>query len=230
MKRFWRTVTVDTAGDGFTVALDGRALKTPGRAALAVPSRTLAEAIAAEWDGQDGEVRPHAMPMMRFASTALDRVAPRRAEVVTELARWAGTDLVCYRAAYPVDLAERQARFWQPLVDWLAERHGVALTVTEDLAPSRSPGAAIEAAAALLAARTPFELMAIHVATTASGSLAIALALWDRAVDVDAAVVAAQVDERWQMERWGEEADALVRLDRVAADLADARRFLDLLG
>lgn len=230
MKRFWKTVAIERAVDGFVVALDGRPLKTPARSALALPSRPLAEAVAAEWDGQEDEVRPHVMPMMRFASTALDRVAPSRAEVVGELSRWAGTDLVCYRAAYPADLVERQARVWQPLVDWIALRHGVALEVGEGVSPVREADAAIEAVADMLTARTSFELAALHVATTASGSVVIALALSEGEIGVEGAVAAAQVDERWQMERWGADAEAVARLDRAAADLADARRFLDLLA
>ncbi len=119
-KRFWQAATAEATEGGFTVRLDGRPVKTPAKAPLVLPTLALAQAIAAEWDAQTGTVRPATMPLTRAANSAIDKVAPMRAEVIAELAGYGGTDLLCYRAEGPEALVARQAAAWDPLLDWAA--------------------------------------------------------------------------------------------------------------
>src|SRR5712671_4228987 len=123
MKRSYKAADVAPAGGGYGVTLDGKPLRTPAKAPLTVPSRALAEAIAAEWRAQGEEIELAALPLTRLASTGIDLVTPRRAEVAAEVARYAGTDLVCYRAGHPPQLARRQHAAWQPLIDWATLRY-----------------------------------------------------------------------------------------------------------
>ena len=145
MKRIYRKAEPVPADGGHGVALDGRLVKTPGRRDLLVPSPALAAAIAAEWEAQHGEIRRETMPLTRLAGVTIDRDAARREAVVRQVADYAGTDLVCYRAADPPALAARQQAVWQPLLDWAAERYGAPLTVTSGVIPSTQPAASLAA-------------------------------------------------------------------------------------
>ena len=135
MKRFYKNAAVEKLGDGFTVALDGRAIKTPAKQFLAIGIEELAEAVAAEWQAQKDEIRHDSMPMMRFVCTSLDRVTPNRTEVIFETVKFCETDLLCYWAAQPKELAQRQAENWQPLLDWAETRYGASLSTTTGLSP-----------------------------------------------------------------------------------------------
>ncbi|MFQ5955406.1 MAG: ATP12 family chaperone protein [Kiloniellales bacterium] len=230
MKRFYRRVAVEATGDGdFRVTLDGRRLRTPAATPLVLPSRALAEAVAEEWRRQGDEVAVEAMPLMRLSCTGIDRVAPRRAAVVAEIAGFAQTDLVCYRAEAPPTLVERQHRAWQPLIDWSARRHGARLRVVTGVMPRRQPPAALKALKSAVEAHDDLALAALWSATAASGSLIIALALAARRLDGQAAFKAAQIDEDFQIERWGEEPVAARRRDGLRAEIETADRFLRLL-
>ena len=230
MKRVYDRVTSGPAEGGFGVALDGRKLRTPGKQALIVPSAALAAAIAAEWDAQQGEIRPASMPLFRLAATAIDRTAALRAEVAAEIANYAATDLVCHRASEPPSLTARQQEVWQPLVDWARLRYDAALAVTAGVIPAGQSAAALKALAAAVAALDDFRLTALHALTGASGSLVIALALYEGRLDADAAFAASQLDETFQIEAWGEDAEAAARRLALAADIAAAARFLELLA
>src|SRR5271167_249233 len=129
MKRFYQRAETVAAADGYRVALDGKPIKTPSKQALVVPSAALAAAIAAEWDAQQEEVRPARMPLTRLAGTAIDRVTPQREVIVQQIADYAGTDLVCYRALHPPELAKRQQALWQPLVDWAVRHYDAPLEI-----------------------------------------------------------------------------------------------------
>ena len=148
MKRIYRQAASRPAANGWGVALDGRPMRTPGRNELVVPSEALAAAIAAEWDAQQDEVRPMTMPLTRLAATAIDRTALQRDQIVAETANYAGTDLVCYRADHPPELAARQQSMWQPLLDWATLRYDAALAVTSGVIPTRQSVAALRAFAA----------------------------------------------------------------------------------
>lgn len=207
-RRFWTRAEALPAERGWTVALDGRPLRTPAGGAFVAPTRALAEASAAEWDAQPDPPDPLAMPLTRYVNTALDRVAPAHAEVAAEVARYGTSDLLCYRAPHPPALAERQSRAWDPWLDWAAERHGARLICAEGVMPVAQPDDAARALAAAVAARDAFALAALHDLTALSGSLVLALAVTERALPPDDAWDLARVDEIWQAELWGEDAEA----------------------
>ncbi|HVC55673.1 MAG TPA: ATP12 family protein [Stellaceae bacterium] len=230
MKRVYQDVATRPADGGWGVALDGRPLRTPARGELVLPQAALAAAIAAEWAAQQAEIRPATMPLFRLAATALDRTAPQRDRVIAEAANYAGTDLVCYRAEHPPALAKRQHAVWQPLIDWATARYDAALAVTRGIVPIPQSPAALKAFAAAVAAQDDFRLTALHALTAACGSLVIALALLEDRIDAAAAFAAAQLDETFQIEAWGEDAEAAARRHALAADIAAAARFAELLG
>ena len=230
MKRVYKSVTSGPIDGGWGVALDGRPLRTPAKRELRVPTGPLADAIAAEWDAQDPNIRPQTMPLTRLAATAIDRTTHRRADIAAEVANYAATDLVCYRTDQPPALAARQEAVWQPLVDWAAGRYDAGLAVTAGIVPLAQSPASLKTFAAVVAALDEFRLTALQAATAASGSLVIALALYEGRLDAEMAFAASQLDETFQIEAWGEDAEAAKRRAALADDIAAAARFLDLLG
>jgi chaperone required for assembly of F1-ATPase len=230
MKRVYKSVTARAVEDGWGVALDGRPLRTPAKRDLLVPSARLAIAIAAEWDAQDPDIHPETMPLTRLATTAIDRTAEKRAEIAAEVANYAGTDLVCYRANHPPALVARQEAAWQPLIDWAAGRYDAGLAVTSSIVPLAQSPASLKIFAGVVGALDDFRLTALQAATAACGSLVIALALHEGRLDADAAFAASQLDETFQIEGWGEDAEATQRRIALAADIQATARFLDLLA
>jgi chaperone required for assembly of F1-ATPase len=230
MKRVYKDVTSGPAEGGHGIALDGRKLRTPGKQVIVVPSAALAAAIAAEWDAQQGDIRPASMPLFRLAATAIDHTAAWRERVAGEIANYAGTDLVCYRTDRPPALAQRQEAVWQPLVEWARQRYDAALAVTSGVIPQGQSPAALQAFAAAVAAQDDFRLTALHALTAACGSVVIALALLEGRIDAEAAYEVSQLDETFQSEAWGEDAEAAARRQALAADIAAAARFLALLA
>ena len=230
MRRVYQEVTTVPAAGGWGVRLDGRPLRTPARTEVVVPSQALAGAVAAEWDAQQPEVQPATMPLFRLAATALDRTGTRREQVIAEVANYAGTDLLCYRADQPPALIARQSAIWQPLLDWAAGRYDAALAVTTGILPLPQSAGALRAFAAAVAAQDDFRLTALHALTTACGSLVIALAVLEGRIGADEAFAAAQLDETFQIEVWGEDAEAMRRRAVLAADIKAAARFLELLA
>jgi chaperone required for assembly of F1-ATPase len=229
MKRFYRQAEIIPAPGGYAVALDGRPIKTPAKLPLLLPNAALAAAIAGEWDAQQSEIRPEKMPLTRLASTAIDRVAPQRDAIVQQIADYAATDLVCYRAAQPPPLAMRQQAVWQPLVDWAAQRYGAPLETTAGIIPIAQPLASLHAFAAAVAGHSDFALAALHLLTGTCGSLVIAMALTEGRLDAAEAFAASQLDESFQTEAWGEDAEQARRRAALADDIASAARFLSLL-
>ncbi len=229
MRRFYREVAVAPDADGFAVSLDGKPVRTPAKAPLTVPSRALAEAIATEWREQGPEVKLGELMLTRLASTAIDLVTARAAEVAAEVARYAGTDLVCYRAAHPPELAQRQQQAWQPLIDWATLRYDAPLEVTVGVVPIAQSTASLRAFAAAAASYPPLELAALHLATTTCGSLVVALALIEGRLDVEGAFAAAQLDESFEIEQWGEDPEQTRRRAALKEDMALADRFIRLL-
>jgi chaperone required for assembly of F1-ATPase len=229
MKRFYKQAEPLESERGHRVALDSRTVKTPGKRDLIVPNGILAAAIADEWGGQEREIRPATMPLTRLAATAIDRVATQREVIVQQTANYADTDLVCYRATHPPALAARQQAVWQPLIDWVALRYDAPLVVTTGVIPKGQPAASLRAFAAAVAEQDDFALTALHVATAASGSLVIGLALQEGQLDAPEAFAASQLDESFQIEAWGEDAEQTERRRALAADIAAAARFMSLL-
>jgi chaperone required for assembly of F1-ATPase len=229
MKRVYKQATARAAEGGWGVALDGRPMRTPAKHELIVPSAALAEAIAAECDAQQDEIRPATMPLTRLAATAIDRTRTQRDLVAAEAANYAGTDLVCYRAEHPPTLIALQHAEWQPLIDWAMQRYDAALAVTSGVVPQPQSPAALKAFAAAVAAQDDFRLTALHAMTTACGSLVIALALIEGRLDTTAAFAVSQLDETFQIEAWGEDAEATARRRGLAEDIEAAARFVQLL-
>jgi chaperone required for assembly of F1-ATPase len=230
MKRIYRTVATESAEGGHAVTLDGKRMRTPGRRELLLPTVALAAAIADEWDAQVDEIRPAAMPLTRLAATAIDRTADQRDQTIAETANYAGTDLVCYRADHPPALAKRQHAAWQPLLDWAAERYASRLEVTAGIVPKRQSPATLARFTETVATYDNFRLTGLHTATAACGSLIIALALSEGRLDAPGAFALSQLDETFQIEAWGEDAEAKQRRNGLAADIAATARFLKLLA
>ena len=232
MRRFWDHATVAQQGAGVAVLLDGKPMRIPGGAPLALHGAALAEAIAAEWQqaggAKGGNLSMDDVPLTRLAGTAQDRIAPNPAPVAAALAQYAETDLLCYRAAHPKALIVRQARAWQPWLDWLARTHGARLHVAEGIMHINQDPAALAAVQRAMAAQSPATLAALGVAIPAMGSAALGLALADGALDAAEAHQVAGLDELFQVESWGEDAEATRRRAHVAADLAVAGRFIRL--
>jgi chaperone required for assembly of F1-ATPase len=230
MKRFYTSVAVEAKAAGYAVLLDGKPVRTPAGRPLEAPTAALADAIAAEWRGQGDRVRPGAMPLTQLLNTAIDRMSDARlhGEAVAEISAYAATDLVCFRAEHPPELAARQRATWQPLLDWLQERHGAGLAVTFGLRPLDQPPSALERIRAAVSAADEMQLAALHLATGVLGSVVIALALADGCLDADAAFRAAHLDDLHQLEVWGEDAEAKARLERIRADIAAAAEFMRL--
>ena len=229
MKRFYKRTGIVPMAGGHGVTLDGRLVKTPGKRDLVVPSAALAAAIAAEWDAQQGEIRRETMPLTRLAGVTLDRGSIEREAVVQKAAGYAGTDLVCYRATRPPALVARQDAVWQPLIDWATERYDAPLVVTNGVIPASQPAASLAALAAVVAAHGDFALTALHAATTACGSLVIALALLEGRLDAAEAFAASQLDESSQIEAWGEDGEQAKRRAALASEIEAAAQFISLL-
>jgi chaperone required for assembly of F1-ATPase len=229
MKRFYRDAVVVRDERGHGVRLDDKPLRTPAKADLVVPSDALATAIAAEWQAQGDEVVARALPLTQLASTAIDLVATRRDAIIAETANYATTDLVCYRAAHPPALAARQQAVWQPLLDWAAARYDAPLLVTTGVTPVAQPPMSLAAFAATVAGHDTMHLAALRLATAASGSLVIALALFDERLDPHSAFAAAELDESFEIEQWGEDPEQTRRRAALRDDLALAARFVSLL-
>jgi len=230
MDRFYTAAGVEPADTGHAVVLDGRTVKTPQtRAELIVPTRALAEAVAAEWDAQADTVRPQDMPLTGYAMTALDTAGPRRDDLIDGLAQYAGTEMLCYRAPHPEHLVERQQALWQPLLDWAALAFDARLNVTTGILPVEQPAEAAQALRAAVAAHDTFELAALSGTVKAAGSLVIGLALTGGRLTAEQAFEAAEVESTFQIEQWGLDEEQETRRAGVYADIAGAARFVELL-
>ena len=230
MKRFWKEVTVEPQDGGWTIELDGRPVKTPARAALAVPTEALADAIAGEWRSVEETIDPRAMPLTGLANAAIDRVAPARESFAQGIARYAEADLACYRAEGPRELVERQEQEWDKLLAWGRRRYDVDFATTCGILHVPQPNATVERLAHALAAMDAFHLAGLSPLVTISGSLIAALAVSEKAVTPQQAWEAVTVDERWQAEQWGADAEAEIALENRARDFFAAARFVELLN
>ena len=229
MKRFWKDVAVERAGEGWTVRLDGREVKTPARAALVVPTERLAEGIAEEWRGVEGQIDPRAMPLTGLANAAIDRVAPDRRTFAGGLARYAEADLACYRSEWPPELAERQSAAWDQLLAWARRRYDVDFSTTSGLLHVPQPQATVERLAHEVDTMDAFRLAGLSSLVSTGGSLIAALAVIEMAMSPEEAWAAVSIDERWQLEQWGADSEAKAALENKRADFMAAARFLELL-
>ena len=227
-KRFYQRAHVGEAAP-FAVLLDNRPVRTPAGNALALPSRALGEAVAAEWDAQQERIDPAVMPLTRLVNSIIDGVATAPAPVADEVAKYLGSDLVCYRADTPAGLVARQAQHWDPILDWARETLGARFVLAEGVMFAAQPDHAIAEASAAIPS-DPWRLGAVNVITTLTGSALIALALAQGRLSVDEAWSAAHVDEDWNMSQWGRDEVALARRATRFAEMQAAGQVLALTG
>jgi chaperone required for assembly of F1-ATPase len=226
-KRYYKSATV--IGDGpFTVALDGRPLRTPYKHPLLLDQRSLAEAIAAEWQMQGSEIQPYLMKHTSLAFTAIDHIAGDAELFRKEIVRYSGSDLVCYRANEPSSLVERQAVHWDPILDNVRQILGVEFIVVHGVVHEDQPSQSLAAVADFLKRKSMYQVSAIYDATTLTGSALIAICLAEGRLTPEAAWTAAHVDEDWQNEQWGQDLQDKVLRDVYQREFCTAAEFLAL--
>jgi chaperone required for assembly of F1-ATPase len=214
-RRFYAEATIVEEDGRFAIKLDGRGARTPGKNILSLPTHLAAYCLAREWNEQVEVINPHLMPATRIVNTALDGVSAMMAEVGTEIADFAGSDLVCYRAADPPGLVRLQDQHWNPVTDWARDVLGARFVLAQGIIhASQSPEALAKVKGTLSAYDDPVALACLHVLTTLSGSCLIALMAASGAASGEAAWQAATVDEVWNNEFWGQDEEAAVRIAR----------------
>ena len=230
-KRFYAQASVLEVPEGYTVALDGKPVRTPGRAVLALPTLAAAQLIADEWSAQGEEIDPMTMPVLRIANTAIDGVSREADAVAEDILRFASSDLLLYRAEGPEGLTARQAKLWDPVLDWAAGALGAHFELAEGVMPVEQPRTAIAAVNAhLIPRKEPLRLAAVHVMTTLMGSALLALAVEAEALSPLDAWKAAHVDEDWNAEQWGHDSEAIARHNARQRDMTAAAALLRALS
>jgi chaperone required for assembly of F1-ATPase len=228
-KRFYVKAGIVQSPDGFTITLDGRPVRTPSGRALAAPVAGIAEAIAAEWDAQQEIIDPLTMPLTRFANSVVDAVVDRVGLVADDVAKYFGSDLLCYRAGHPEALVAREAQLLDPVLFWAADMLGAHFILGEGIVHVRQPDSAVAAARAALP-DDPWSIAAVHVITTLTGSALLALALFRGAIGQDQVWAAAHVDEDWNIDQWGVDEEVAVRRAARLVDFEAAAFILKSLN
>ena len=231
-KRFYKDVSVAETPDGFAVHLDGKAVRTPGQTVMLLPYREAAQLVADEFSGQGEEIDLTTMPVMRLVNTAIDGVATDPQAVLEDILRYASADMVFYRADSPERLVERQAEAWDPALDWARQRLGARFILREGVMHVEQPRESIGAVGIHLRQRAgedPLRLAALHILTSLTGSALLALMVDDGDLDPEAAWTAAHVDEDWNIELWGADAEAMERRAFRERDMMAAVRLLKAL-
>jgi chaperone required for assembly of F1-ATPase len=224
-KRFYKSVAVTGQ---FGIALDGRSVKTPLKAPLVLPNRALAEAVAAEWEAQIEVINPHTMPLTKLANTAIDRAAAERSKISAEIVEFAGSDMVCYRAENPEGLVLRQTAKWDPIIAWAETELKTSFVTVNTITHQRQSAAALQALESHVTALDSFSFVAVHSLTTLTGSALLAVMTAAGAISTDAAWLAANVDEDWQIETWGKDAEAMIRREGRLSEFLACAKFLNL--
>lgn len=227
-KRFWTEVTVAEEAGGYSVRLDLRPVRTPGKSPLVVPTLALAEAIASEWARQERDVNPRSMPFTRLTNSVIDTVIPQFDEVAGIVSDYAQTDLLCYRAEGPAELVDRQATTWDPLIDWAADRYLARLRVTAGVIPISQSNEDIARLDTAVRTFGAFELAALYELVTLSGSLLIGLAVSERRLNPPDAWAASRIDEEWQIRQWGRDREAEAASQRKYEAFLQSCKFLEL--
>jgi len=227
VKRFYKTVTVDQTPDGFRFLLDGKPVRTPARQPLLLPTYALADAVAEEWRAQEDEMQPAIMPLTRLVNTVLDGVRATREEVISAILRFGENDLLSYRAEAPVALVARQLQ-WDEYLDWLSDRHGARLAVTSGIQHVAQPAETLAALRRAIAAQSDFNLAALHVLASVTGSLVLGLAVLDGRLASADAFTLSRLDEAHQAEQWGSDREAEERAGRLAAEMHHAAELVRL--
>lgn len=227
-RRFWTDVTVREVEGGFGVELDGRQVRTPGKAVLRMPTEAMARAAAAEWEAQDGTVNPLTMPFTRSANTAIDKVAHQHGDVADMLADYGDSDLLCYRADGPEELASRQAESWDPALDWAATELGARLEPRVGVMHAAQALDSLQELRARVHAMTNFQLVGFHDLVSLSGSLVLGFAAAMDWRDAEILWQMSRLDETWQEEQWGEDEEARAAAEIKRLAFHHAKRFFDL--
>ena len=222
-KRFYESATVEAVDGSFRPELDGRPIRTPGRAFVAATQRPIAERLAQEWGEQGERIDPMTMPLTRLVNTAIDGVATDMQAVREDIVRYAGTDLICYRAGEPEGLVTAQNEHWDPMVDWAQSTLGCRFILAEGVMHVTQPPESLAAFGTHVAAITdPLRLAALHVVTSLTGSATLAMAVAKGELECDEAWKAAHVDEDWNISQWGEDAEAKALRDRRFREMTEA--------
>jgi chaperone required for assembly of F1-ATPase len=229
VKRFWKSAAAVEMDRGYAVELDGRPVKTPARAELAVPTSALAEAIAAEWNDSPEEVDPRTMPLTGLANAAIDRVASDKDAFAAGLARYGESDLTCYRAEGPETLVKRQTESWDALLGWARRRYDVDFATCSGVMHVPQPEETVRKLGHAVAMLDAFRLAGLSPLVTIGGSLVAGLAVLEKMMPATEAWEAVSLDDRWLMEQWGADAEAEAALDARRRDFLAGARFLELL-
>jgi chaperone required for assembly of F1-ATPase len=230
-KRFYKEVALKDEGEGrASLLLDGKPVRTPGKAPLALPSRALAEAVADEWRAQGERIDPSTMPLTRLVNSAIDGVTGREHAVIDDIARHAASDLLCYRAEGPKALVEAQGTHWDPVLAFAREELRAPLVLSEGIVHVVQPEASLQRIRGTIEGLDPFSLAALHVMTALTGSALLALAVLREWLTPLQAWDAAHVDEDFQISQWGEDAEAKARREARWRDFEASARLLGLLG
>ncbi|MDE0588481.1 ATPase [Halocynthiibacter sp. C4] len=224
-KRFWQNADIETCEGGYRVLLDSRKLRTPFKAELVVPSKPMAEAIAAEWQAQEEKVDPSTMPVTRAANSAIDKVIPQFDDVAAMLAEYGGTDLLCYRAPSPKELAQKQAEVWDPYLDWARQEFDAPLNTGAGVMHVAQSEKSTANLSRVVFEMSPFELVGFHDLVTISGSLVLGLAATQNLRPVSEIWAAARVDEDWQEAQWGVDDEAAANAAAKRESFEAAHRF-----
>lgn len=227
-KRFWTDAAVVAADDGYTVELDGRAIKTPAKRALIVPAHKMATAIAAEWQAQDGVIDPRTMPCTKTANAAIDKVAIQHGEVADMLAAYGDCDLLCYRADSPQELVDRQDMLWDPMLDWAEDALGVRLHPRVGIMHVPQAPEAVAKMTARVHVLDKFQLAAFHDLVSLSGSLILGFAAAQDARDPTTLWELSRLDEVYQAEIWGKDDDAEALAEVKKQSFLHAKLMFDL--
>ncbi len=229
-KRFYKAASVRAEGEAFGVSLDERALRTPSGAVFLAPTHALARQCAEEWNAQEAQIAPHAMPLTRLVMAAIDSTRPRRTEIAAYVGSYAETDLLCHRADQPAALVARQAGAWDPLLAWARAEMGLVLPVVVGVQPGRVEEAMRRRVEAAAEAMDDFRLTALSQTAGIAGSAVIAFAFLAGRLDARAAFETAFLDELYSLETWGEDSEARARLTRIRREIEALGRFLAALS
>ncbi|MEL7029292.1 MAG: ATP12 family protein [Pseudomonadota bacterium] len=229
-RRFYETAAVEEGSAGFEVRLDGRLALTPARAPLAYRRKPLAEAVASEWAAQEEHIVPLSMPLTRLLTTAIDRGESEGSAWRAELVRFAGSDLLCYRAESPAELVRRQSDVWSSYLTWAEAGHGLRFAVTDGVMAVPQPSATLDAVAAHAERLELADVLALKGLAEMSGSYVLALAVAEKFVAAQDAFAASRLDETFQAEQWGVDAEAAAREQALQADFIALARFFELDG
>ena len=228
--RFYKTVNVAPRGVGFEILLDGKPVKTPAGAPLALPNAVLASAVAEEWRTQGQNLRPETMFLTKLSATAIDRVGANRRDVIAQIVAFGHSDVLCYRAAAPAELVARQAEAWDPWLHWARMRWGAPLQTGTGIGFIAQPESGLHALETAVASQNDFRLTVLHGGASLCGSLILSLALLEGAVSAETAFAVGHLDEIYQAEKWGSDSEALAQRENKVNELKMLTIFLQVLG